>query len=46
MTHAEIVLDLCERFSCLPSQVLAEDMEILQLIQIRELGRPHEEGDE
>lgn len=34
------MLGLCDRFRCLPSQVYAEDAEILRLIRIEALGRP------
>lgn len=33
---------LCERFGCLPSQLLAEDAELLRLVQIEQRGRPPE----
>jgi hypothetical protein len=32
------VLSLCERFKCLPSQLYREDVELLQLLEIRALG--------
>lgn len=34
---------LCERFGCLPSQLLAEDAELLRLVQIEQRGRPPEQ---
>jgi hypothetical protein len=41
------VLNLCERFHALPSQVLAEDAGLLRLLMIAELGNPpQEEGGE
>jgi len=42
LTEAELILNLCERFHCLPSQLLAEDMELLRLLEIRDLGLPPE----
>jgi hypothetical protein len=33
------VLQLCDRFHCLPSQLYAEDSEILQMIAIERLYR-------
>ncbi len=33
-----MVLGLCERFGCLPSQLYAEDAEIFRLLAIEELG--------
>ena len=43
-----MILGLCERFHCLPSQVLAEDASVLRLLHVYELGhRPGEpEGGE
>ncbi len=37
-----MVIDLCDRFHCLPSQVYAEDMEVIRLLQIVEMGRGQE----
>lgn len=39
-----MVLDLCRQFSCLPSQLYAEDAELLQLLEIEQLGAPQQEG--
>ena len=42
-----MILGLCERFGCLPSQLLAEDAELLRLVDIERLGTPPEpEGGE
>ena len=35
-----MILGLCDRFHCLPSQVLAEDAELLRLIHIQSIGTP------
>jgi hypothetical protein len=29
---------MCQRFHCLPSQLMAEDAELLYLLQLEELG--------
>jgi len=33
-----MIIGLCQRFGCLPSQLLAEDARVLQLLRIIELG--------
>lgn len=33
---------MCERFSCLPSQLLAEDARMIRMLRIVELGTPPE----
>jgi hypothetical protein len=35
-----MVLALCERFGCLPSQLEAEDAELLRLVAIVNAGTP------
>ncbi len=42
LIHAELILGLCERFGCLPSQLLAEDAELLRLMEIVHRGRREE----
>jgi hypothetical protein len=37
-----MILGLCEKFHALPSQVLAEDVELLRMLAIRERGNPSE----
>jgi hypothetical protein len=37
---AKLVLGLCERFGCLPSQLLEEDASLLRLLKIESLGTP------
>ena len=36
--RAELILGLCDRFHCLPSQLLAEDVELLKLLTIADYG--------
>jgi hypothetical protein len=36
------VIGLCDRFKCLPSALLAEDMDLLRMIKIVEYGREDE----
>lgn len=38
--RAEWILSLCRQFHKLPSEILAEDAELLQLLAIEELGNP------
>lgn len=33
---------MCDRFGCLPSQVLAEDAGLLRLLELEELARPEQ----
>jgi hypothetical protein len=40
------VLDLCERFGCLPSQLYEEDADLLRLLAMEELGGGNEPGGE
>lgn len=44
LTQAELVLAACDRFHCLPSQVLAEDASMLQLLAIAAAGRVENDG--
>lgn len=37
-----MVLAMCERFGCLPSQLYREDADLLRLAQIEALGRKEE----
>ena len=37
---------MCDRFKCLPSAVLGEDVGLLRMLRIVELGDPPPEGDE
>jgi hypothetical protein len=38
------VLATCERFGCLPSQLYAEQSELLRLMAIEDMGRPDDDG--
>lgn len=40
-----MLLALCDRFHCLPSQVLAEDAGLLRLLRIEQLGKREEVSD-
>jgi len=40
------VLSLCERFHCLPSQLDEESVEIIRLLNIREMGTKNDQPDE
>jgi len=40
---AEIIDGLCQRYSCLPSQVMAEDVGILRMLDIVGQGKVEEE---
>lgn len=38
--RAEWVISLCQFFHKLPSEILAEDAEMLQMMQLQALGNP------
>jgi hypothetical protein len=42
--RAEMILRLCQYFHKLPSEILAEDVELLQLMEIYRLANPEEGG--
>jgi hypothetical protein len=42
LAQAQLVVGLCERFHCLPSQLLAEDAGLLRMVHLVELARPDE----
>ena len=44
LVTAEIIDGICQRYSCLPSQVLGEDVSLIKTIQIAELGRIEEKN--
>lgn len=44
MIRARYILTACERFGCLPSQLLAEDASLARLLAIESLARPDDEG--
>lgn len=33
-----MILQLCERFSCLPSQLLAEDAQLFKWLKLEQMG--------
>lgn len=33
-----MILGLCERFSCLPSALMAEDTALLRMVRVEDLG--------
>jgi hypothetical protein len=37
-----LLIGICDRFKCLPSQALAEDAGIIRLLKIEALGRKEE----
>ena len=39
MTEAAVISSLCQRFGCLPSQLLAEDVGILRTVQLANLAQ-------
>lgn len=39
-----MIINLCQFFHKLPSEILAEDVEMLQLMEIYQLGNPGEGG--
>jgi hypothetical protein len=43
--HARLVLGLCERFGCLPSQLLEEDGELARWLTLEALAGPDPEPD-
>ena len=36
---AQMIDSICERYGCLPSQLLAEDISVLQIASIAAMGR-------
>ena len=38
LTSAELVDGICQRYSCIPSQILTEDVSLIRMLQIVELG--------
>ena len=43
LAEAELLLAVCDRFKCLPSQARGEDAGILRLLKIEQLGRRKED---
>jgi hypothetical protein len=44
LTTAQVVLGLCERFGCLPSALMAEDVSLLRMVAVEHLGRDKDQG--
>lgn len=42
MVEADLILGLCDRFKCLPSQLANEDASLLRMIAIQDMGTPEE----
>ena len=42
LVQAELIDGLCQRFGCLPSQLMQEDAQILRMIAIVQEGKPEE----
>ena len=40
LADAELVIGLCRQFGCLPSQLMAEDVSFLRMLNIAALGMP------
>jgi hypothetical protein len=40
LAEAELILGLCKRFNCLPSQIMNESADLLRLIAIEAEGTP------
>jgi pyruvate/2-oxoglutarate dehydrogenase complex dihydrolipoamide dehydrogenase (E3) component len=43
LTQAELIDGLCQRYGCLPSQLMEEDAQVLQMVAIVQLGQPEQE---
>ena len=44
LERAEIIDGICQRYSCLPSQLLAEDVGILRMLAIVSEGKVEDES--
>ena len=42
LEEAELIDGLCQRYSCLPSQLMAEDATILRMMALVQEGQPAE----
>jgi len=38
-----MIVGLCERFKCLPSQLMQEDTNLLRMVRMVDLAKPEEE---
>ena len=45
MIFTRTILELCDRFHCLPSQVMAEDAMLLKLLEIERLSTAATDSD-
>ena len=44
LEEAELIDGFCQRYSCLPSQLLREDATILRMVAIVQEGQPESDG--
>lgn len=44
LQEAELIDGLCQRYSCLPSALLAEEATILKMVAIVQEGQPEDDG--
>ena len=42
--EAELIDGLCQRYSCLPSQLMGEDATIMRMLAIVQEGQPESDG--
>ena len=44
LESAELIDGLCQRYGCLPSQLLAEDATIMRMLAVVQLGHPEQKA--
>ena len=44
LEEAELIDGLCQRYSCLPSQLMGEDVRLLRMVAIVQEGQPESDG--
>ena len=44
LEEAELIDGLCQRYNCLPSQLMAEDATIMRMLAIVQEGKPEDDG--
>ena len=44
LEEAELIDGLCQRYSCLPSQLMVEDVTLLRMVAIVQAGQPESDG--
>lgn len=44
LVTAEMVIDICHEFHCLPSQLMSEDIEFLRMLSLVRLAKEYENG--